>query len=485
MKDCIVFGNGYSLKNFDFKKINRDKYDTVGCCLAFRYWDKINLYPDIYVNVDDVVCSENLEVKNFVMRKKCKLYLLSDKIKKVWKNYPNDGTVLFIQDLIKENFHYFKYIREYCSGSSAVILSLGLYNNIRLAGIDCDYVEFIPESIKTEKGSLKIIKTPDNNPNYFFDDYQREGDLYNIPNGIKVHKKSWEQLRYILDFTNKLFPENTKEIINYNNKNSIKEYFYTRPLNEIYSDEIIRKNSKKKNNKKKNNNKNDNNKNDNKIAFCIPTTSNLRSWKTLEESYLYKILLPSINILSEKYDIKLFVGYDFDDKLYSKINLPKSYYDIVIDWKDFKGCRGNPCKIWTDLSKVAIDNGYEYFICCGDDIRFDPNKTWLDLFIDKLKKNNNIGYSAGYSNNELIPTQFLFHKTHYEIFGWIFPPEILNWQCDDFIYEIYGKDGNWMKEFKHYNIGGQPRYYPNNCVTLRKKLVQEHSSKIKNYINKN
>ena len=60
MKDCIVFGNGSSLKNFDFQKINRDKYDIIGCCLAFRFWDKNDFYPDIYVNVDDVVCSKNI-----------------------------------------------------------------------------------------------------------------------------------------------------------------------------------------------------------------------------------------------------------------------------------------------------------------------------------------------------------------------------------------------------------------------------------------
>ena len=30
-------------------------------------------------------------------------------------------------------------------------------------------------------------KTPDKNPNYWFDDYQQKGDEYNIPDGIKFH----------------------------------------------------------------------------------------------------------------------------------------------------------------------------------------------------------------------------------------------------------------------------------------------------------
>lgn len=489
MKDCIVFGNGSSLKNFDFQKINRDKYDIIGCCLAFRFWDKNDFYPDIYVNVDDIVCSKNLEVKNFVMRKKCKYYLLSDKIKNIWNNIPNDGSIFFIQDLIQNNHKYFRYIKDYCSGSSAVLFSLGLYNNIRVAGIDCDYIELIPECKKEKDGSLKIVKTPEKNPNYFVDDYQREGDYYNIPNGTSVHYKSWEQLNYILDFVNKMFPDYEKTITNFNEKKSIREYFYTRPLNEIYSDEIFHKKKKNKNKKRKENENENKNENEKKIAFCIPSTTNLRNWNDISETYLYTILLPSIIQLSEEYNIKLFIGYDHDDKLYSNVILPNKYQNIEIDWTPFTDCKGNPCKIWTDLCKKCIDQGYDYYMVCGDDIRFDPNKDWLNIFIEQLKKNNNIGYSAGYSNNDLIPTQFLFHKNHYEIFGWIFPPQIKNWQCDNFIYNIYNNEhinyGNWLKEYKHYNIGGEPRYTPDNCIKLRIRLVNKYKPNIKKFMNKN
>ena len=51
-KNCLVFGNGKSIKDFDFRSIDRDKYSWIGCCLAFRHWDTIDCYPDIYVNVD-------------------------------------------------------------------------------------------------------------------------------------------------------------------------------------------------------------------------------------------------------------------------------------------------------------------------------------------------------------------------------------------------------------------------------------------------
>jgi hypothetical protein len=160
MKSCIVFGNGASLENYDFKNINRDKYDIIGCCLAFRYWDKINWYPDIYVNVDKVVCSKNPDVKDFIQKKKCKLYILTNAIKDLWFDYPKDGTIVFIEDLMKSHESVFKFVKTFCSGSSAVVTALDHYNDIHILGFDCDYVEFLPETEILQDGSLRITKTP-------------------------------------------------------------------------------------------------------------------------------------------------------------------------------------------------------------------------------------------------------------------------------------------------------------------------------------
>lgn len=39
------------------------------------------------------------------------------------------------------------------------------------------YGEFLPETRQLNDGTLMITKTPIHNPNYFIDDYQREGDI--------------------------------------------------------------------------------------------------------------------------------------------------------------------------------------------------------------------------------------------------------------------------------------------------------------------
>jgi hypothetical protein len=463
---CLVLGNGKSLENFKFQKIYQ-RYDAwVGCCLAFRRWNEINIHPTFYVNVDRVVCEKNLEVMEYVKQGKCKKYLLSETIKNVWHDYPQDGSIVFLEDLLKNTNSIFKLANNYCSGSSAVIFALDHFDNVDIAGFDCDYQEFIPECEQLEDGSLRITKTPQYNPNYFFNDYQREGDIYNVPNGTRVHLRSWYELSKILEFIKAVHDLGkgnqrccAKSVTNFNNKKSISEFINTLPLSDLLND------------------------NREKIAFLVPSTSNKRDWKNFRETYLNQILLPSISNLATYCDVTVYIGYDEDDRLYSNISLPDTYDKLNLKWIKFEDTfKGKPTHIWNCLANTCINDGFEYFQVCGDDIRFDPDINWLRIFIKSLKDKNNIGYSAGFSNNHQIPTQFLFHKKHYKMFGWVFPPQITDWQCDDFIYHLYGKRGNWLKTFNHYNVGGEPRYTPSNPVKLREMLVKRNKKILNKYI---
>jgi len=454
--NVLVLGNGKSLETFDFRRINTD---WVGCCLAFRYWNKINIHPTYYVNVDRVVCEKNLEVMEYVQQKKCKKYLLSETIKNIWIDYPTDGSIVFIEDLMKNTDSIFKFANNYCSGSSAVLFALDHYNHVNTAGFDCDYVEFIPECEKLPDGSLKISKTPKYNPNYFFNDYQREGDIYNVPNGKRVHLRSWEELSHILKFMKSVFNSN-KNVLNFNNKKSISQFITTLPLDNLFTDTKER------------------------IAFLVPSTSNKRDWNNFRETYLNNILLPSITGLSHTFNITIYIGYDNDDRLYSNISLPEKYDNLSLKWIPFEDTfKGKPTHIWNVLANTCINDGFDYFQVCGDDIRFDPDTNWLRIFIQCLKENNNIGYSAGFSNNTEIPTQFLLHKKHYKMFGWVFPPQIHAWFCDDHMYQLYGRRfGNWLKQYNHYNVGGEPRYTPKDDKRLCEMLVKRNKKTLKRFL---
>jgi len=249
-----------------------------------------------------------------------------------------------------------------------------------------------------------------------------------------------------------------------------------------------------------------------KIAFLVPSTTNKRNYDNIHQTELYKHLLPSVLNVSGDFQISVYVGYDDDDKLFSNIDLPKFYpplynndkcnnptdngtnslgyegddcFDGIFDikWIPVKAMKGKPTHIWNHLGELAIKDGFEYLMVLGDDIICDKRKEWLGIFIKELKKNNNIGYSAGFSNNNDIPTQFLIHKTHIDIFGFIYPPQIVNWGCDDWMSQIYGiKWGNWLKEYQLLNVGGEPRYDIVFSENFIKAIVKRYKPTLHRYL---
>ena len=80
------------------------------------------------------------------------------------------------------------------SGANACSTAVALgYKKIVLLGVDCNYVEFVDGCVKDGPG-LKMEKTPDKNPNYWFDDYQQKGDMFNIPKAGLYQMNSWKYL---------------------------------------------------------------------------------------------------------------------------------------------------------------------------------------------------------------------------------------------------------------------------------------------------
>ena len=201
------------------------------------------------------------------------------------------------------------------------------------------------------------------------------------------------------------------------------------------------------------------------VAFCVPSTTNKRDWLSVKDTYLFNILFSELqNKTPNDCEITVFVGYDSDDKIYSDMEQRMTCNAIFdkfnIEWIEFQdNMKGHVTNIWNELSSKAIAKGFDYLKIIGDDVTLPTDTSWLSAFINKLKKNDNIGYVAGYSNNDQIPTQFLVHKQHYEIFGFIYPGEIPNWGCDNWLATIYPESyGLWLKQYHLYNVGGQPRY---------------------------
>jgi len=229
-----------------------------------------------------------------------------------------------------------------------------------------------------------------------------------------------------------------------------------------------------------------------KFAFIVPSTSNKRpEWKSAENSYLWTILCSSLEKNTPEIGdrrIKIFVGYDVDDRIYSvqteRLKFSAKFMNFDIEWFDQPiETKGKLSTIWNNLGREALDQGYDYIKILGDDIRMPNDTGWLGMFANQLNRNDNIGFSAGWSNNTNIPTQFLVHKTHYEIFGFFYPEEIPTWGVDDALYQLYpAKYRNWNKSMPLLNVGGSPRYEITFSEKFVKAVVKRHKPKLNMFL---
>ena len=226
-----------------------------------------------------------------------------------------------------------------------------------------------------------------------------------------------------------------------------------------------------------------------KVAFCIPTTTRNRdSWLKAEDTYLWEILCKTLELHLPDHEIKLFVGYDTEDRIFSvveeRLKFKAVFNKFRIEFFPYDNSfAGKPAWIWNSLACKAFHQGYDYMKILGDDIRLPNDTGWLGCMINKLKKNQNIGWSAGWSNNDDIATQFLIHKTHLDIFGFIYPTQIEAWYCDNWLNLIYpDKYKNWLRSYPLLNVGGQPRYEPKDDKKLCDMLVRRYKPKFNKYL---
>jgi len=242
-----------------------------------------------------------------------------------------------------------------------------------------------------------------------------------------------------------------------------------------------------------------------KIGIIIPSTSNGRDWEDIKESYLFKHTIRTFLLTYDKeHNYTFYIGIDKNDKIYDKIesiNYIKQFISLItnveIDFIYMDNIpKGHLTKMWNKLFDVAYTNKCDYFFQCGDDIEFLTNG-WVNTCINKSVENDNIGVTGPIDiNNTKLLTQSFVSRKHMELFGYYFPPEIINWYCDDWINQIYIRIHKFypLSMYKCNNVGGNPRYNINNTTNndlknscnkmsaLCKNLVERDYQTIKNII---
>ena len=193
-KTVIVMGNGPSLGDVDFDLLKN--YDTYGLNSAYRAYERMNWYPKYFGCFDYIVTNSHREsFQNLVETSPIERFFFleqlhnSSRVQKIWL-MPHGTSDKLPQD--EADFYYFNDGGSSGANACQTAICMG-YEKIILVGVDCNYVEILPET-EQEGVKLRIAKTPDKNPNYWFDDYQQEGDEYNIPRGTEFHAPTWNIL---------------------------------------------------------------------------------------------------------------------------------------------------------------------------------------------------------------------------------------------------------------------------------------------------
>ena len=205
-----------------------------------------------------------------------------------------------------------------------------------------------------------------------------------------------------------------------------------------------------------------------KIGILIPSTSYKRDWTKFDETYLINYTLKSFLITyNQEHEYTFYVGIDREDKIYDNKDIQIKILRFVSIMKNInlkfmymdKIPKGHLTLMWNRLFDKAYDDGCEYFFQCGDDIEF-TTKNWVNDCIEILTRNNNIGVAGPINNNVRILTQSFVSRKHKELFNYYFPPEIINWCCDDWINEVYKRLNSFFPLCQHFckNAGGRPRY---------------------------
>lgn len=185
---------------------------------------------------------------------------------------------------------------------------------------------------------------------------------------------------------------------------------------------------------------------------------------------------------SENIVYTVWIGIDRGDVFYSDANcasLCASFSDVVLRFVTCDVEPGHVTAIWNRLAEEAMATGCDYMYACGDDITWE-NKGWVEASIHVLQSIQHIGMTGPRDrNNHSILTQCFVHKTHFDIFGFFYPPEIKNWFCDDWLNNVYTRT---PLDMYCSNTGGAPRYSVVHCPDLMRDLVERDKGRIEAYL---
>lgn len=191
----------------------------VGMNAAYRYWKRIDWRPTHYACLDEVMgLSHQQAIADLIAEGRIEKFLLRQNLIESLGDLGAQSRVTNF-DEARERVALLQ-TPSITTGSSAACWAASLgFKKLVIAGVDLNYVEIVQGARRREGVALEIVADSEN-PNYFFNDYQRPGDRYNIPNTRPdLHLNAWREVAWYL-------AEAEVEVVNTNPQSRVECFAY-------------------------------------------------------------------------------------------------------------------------------------------------------------------------------------------------------------------------------------------------------------------
>lgn len=224
-KECYIIGNGPSINNVNWSKIN--EFDTFGVNAMYLLQPEIRKIPTYYIIEDVYVAEDRQHEINEEKRGEIEIY--PNYLKYLFKKKEN---AVFVNVF----FYYGRLFKPrigrnidhglFVGGSvSHLCIQLALhlgYEKIHIVGMDHNYV--VHDTVKST--GVKIFSTKDDDPNHFSPKYFGKGKRWHEPN--------MERMERTHDYLNTIARKKNVVIYNCFEKSGLNSYL-KQDINGVYS----------------------------------------------------------------------------------------------------------------------------------------------------------------------------------------------------------------------------------------------------------
>jgi len=215
----ILLGNGPSLADVDLHSLR--PYHTMGLNAAYRAYERLGFWPQYFGCFDALVCGHHsARFKELIRDSQIEKFFFinyNEQKKPIFpeqdiQSSPRFQPINFVErtmpekdrdDILSVSFNPF--IDMLTSGSNSIQIALLMgYRKIILLGCDANYTEVVDGAKQEERNKNRIVmeRTPEQNVNYWFADYQQEGDRFNLPNTVGCQLPAWGRLARSIQLLN-------------------------------------------------------------------------------------------------------------------------------------------------------------------------------------------------------------------------------------------------------------------------------------------